>query len=121
MHHEFIPPGQSGTGHFYMQVLQRLSDAVCRKGCHKWQGQWFLHHNNASSYVSLVVQQFHAEKNIPVTSQPPYSLDLGPSDICRFPTLKTGLKGTYFATMADSKLNRMTELRKIAKKKKAFC
>jgi hypothetical protein len=30
VHHEFIPPGQSGTVLFYVQVLQRLHDAVRR-------------------------------------------------------------------------------------------
>jgi hypothetical protein len=30
--------------------------------------QWFLHHDNAPSHTSLV-QQFLAEKNIPVSTQ----------------------------------------------------
>jgi hypothetical protein len=38
-HHEFIPPGQTVTGHFYVQVLQRMRDAVRRKRRDKWQGQ----------------------------------------------------------------------------------
>ncbi|PNF24558.1 hypothetical protein B7P43_G05382 [Cryptotermes secundus] len=63
-----------------MQVLQRLHDAVRRKRCVKWQGQWFLHHDNAPSHTSRVVQQFVTKKNIPVITQPPYSLDLAPSD-----------------------------------------
>jgi hypothetical protein len=28
VNHEFVPPRQSDTGHFYLQVLQRLRDAV---------------------------------------------------------------------------------------------
>ncbi|XP_023726193.1 histone-lysine N-methyltransferase SETMAR-like [Cryptotermes secundus] len=28
VHHEFLPPGQTFTGNFYVQVLQRLRDAV---------------------------------------------------------------------------------------------
>ncbi|PNF35198.1 hypothetical protein B7P43_G07645 [Cryptotermes secundus] len=43
------------TGHFYDQVLQRLCDAVRRKWCDKWQGQWLLHHDNAPSHTLLVV------------------------------------------------------------------
>jgi histone-lysine N-methyltransferase SETMAR len=84
VHREFIAPGQSVTGHFYMQVLQRLHNAFWRK----WQGQWFLHHDNAPSNTS---EQFLAEKNIPVITQPPYSPDLAPSDFWLFPTLKIGL------------------------------
>jgi hypothetical protein len=71
VHHEFVPPGQSVTGHFYVQVLQRLCDAVRRKRRDKWHGQWFRYHHNAPSHTSLVVQQFLAEKNIPVITQPP--------------------------------------------------
>jgi hypothetical protein len=73
VHHEFVPPGQSVTGHFYLQVLQRLRDAFRRKRRDKWHGQWFLHHDtsNAPSHTSLVVQQVLAEKNIPVITQPP--------------------------------------------------
>jgi hypothetical protein len=35
--------------------------------------EWILHHDNAPSHTSLVVQQFLAEKSIPVITQPPYS------------------------------------------------
>jgi hypothetical protein len=55
----------------------------------------------APSHTSLVVQQFLAEKSIPVINHPPYSPDLAPNDFWLFPTLKTGLKGTRFATMED--------------------
>jgi hypothetical protein len=48
-------------------------------GIEKWQGQWFLHYDNAPSHTSLVVQQFLAEKNMPVSTQPPYFPDLAPS------------------------------------------
>ncbi|PNF26753.1 hypothetical protein B7P43_G01616 [Cryptotermes secundus] len=42
------------TGHFYVQVLQRLRDAVWRKQRDKCQGRWFLHNDNAPSHTSLV-------------------------------------------------------------------
>ena len=47
-------------------------------------------------HISLVVQRFLAEKSIPVITQPPYSLDLAPSDVRLFPILKMFLKGTRF-------------------------
>jgi hypothetical protein len=62
-HHEFVPPGQSVTSHFYLQVLQRLRDAVQKKRSDKWQGQWFLNHDNIPSRTSLVVQQFLSSPN----------------------------------------------------------
>jgi hypothetical protein len=76
MQNEFVPPEQNATGHFYPQDLQRLRDAIRRKRSDKWQGQRFLHLDNAASHTSPVVLQFLAEKNIPVITQPPYSPDL---------------------------------------------
>jgi hypothetical protein len=58
-------------GHFYGQVLESLRDAFRKKRRNKLQGEWFLHHNNAPSHTSLVVQQFLSEKSIPVITQPP--------------------------------------------------
>jgi hypothetical protein len=56
------------------------------------QGQWFVHHDNAPNYTSLVV-----------ITQSQYSPGLAPSDFWLFPTLKMGLKGARFATMEDIK------------------
>jgi hypothetical protein len=101
MHYEFVPPVQIVSGHFCMQVLQRLRD--------KWQGQWFLHHDNAPSHTRLV-QQFLAKKSISVSTQPPYSPVLAPSDFRLFPTQKVGLKRTRSSTMQDMKFNASAEL-----------
>jgi hypothetical protein len=65
------------------------------------------------------MQQFLTEKNIPVITQPPYSLDLAPSDFWLFPTLKMDLKWACFAMMEDIKSNVMAKLRKIPTE--AFC
>jgi len=80
-----------------------------------WQREWFLHHDNAPSHTSLVVQHFFAEKSIPVFIQPPYSLDLTSIDFWLFPTQKMGLKRTRFANMEDIKLYVTAELWKIPK------
>ena len=119
VHHEFVPPGQTVNGNFYVQVLQRLRDAVRRKRRDQWHGEWFLYHDKAPSHTSLVVQQFLAEKSIPVITQTSYPPDLTPSYFWLFPTLKMGLKETRFATMEDIKSNATAELRKIPKKSSA--
>jgi len=62
------------------------------------------------------VQQFLAERNIPVITHPPYSPDHALSDFWLFPTLKMGHKGTRFPTMEDIKSNAMAKLQKIPKK-----
>jgi hypothetical protein len=56
---------------------------------------------------------------IPVITQPPFSLDLAPSDLWLFPALKMGLKGAHFTAMEDIKLNVTAERWKIPKE--AFC
>jgi hypothetical protein len=61
------------------------------------------------------VQQFLAEKSIPVITQPPYTPDLAPSDFWLFPTLKMGHKCPRFATMEDIKWNATAEVQKIPK------
>jgi len=123
VYHEFVPPGQTANNHFYVQLLQRLRDAVRSKRSDKWHGEWFLHHDDAPSHTSLVVQQFLAEKSrpIPLIAQPPYSPDLTPSDFCLFPTLKMGLKWTHFATIGDIKSKATAELWKIQKEALSRC
>jgi histone-lysine N-methyltransferase SETMAR len=92
-----------------------------RKRYDKWQGQWFLHHDNALSHTSLVVQKFLTKKNISATTQPLYSPDLAQSDFWLFPTLKMGLKETYFAAREAIKSNATAELRKIPKETFHWC
>jgi hypothetical protein len=99
LHHEFVPPGQSLAGHFYVQVLQRLRDAVWRKRGGMWQGHWFLHHDNAPSHFCHHPTTVLSE---PISKW--FSL---------FPTLKKGLKGAYFTTMEGIKSNAKATLRNI--------
>ncbi|GBM34227.1 hypothetical protein AVEN_60569-1 [Araneus ventricosus] len=85
VHHEFVPAGQTVNVPFYMQVLKRLRETIRRKCPTKWQGGWSLHHDNAPSHTSIVVQTWFAEKNILLLHQPPYSLDLTLSYFWLFP------------------------------------
>jgi hypothetical protein len=59
------------------------------------------------------VQQFLAEKCIPVITQQPYSSGLTASGFWLFRALKMGLKGTSLATIGDIKSNATAELQKI--------
>ena len=80
VHKEFVPPGQTVSQTFYREVLERLrkrmarvrSDIACT---------WMLHHNNAP------INEFLAEKSIPVVPQPPYSPDISPCDFFFLPAL----------------------------------
>ncbi|GBM09085.1 hypothetical protein AVEN_62907-1 [Araneus ventricosus] len=114
VHHEFVQAGQTVNGSFHVQVLKRLRQAIRRKSPAKWQGGWSLHHDNAPSHTSIVVQTWLAEKNILLLHQPPYSPDLAPSDFSLFPKIKMGLKGNRFDTVKDIKTNATADLQKIS-------
>jgi hypothetical protein len=62
------------------------------------------------------VQQFFAEKIIPVITQPLYSPNLALSNFWLFPTMEMGLKGTRFTIMEDIKLNVTAKLQKMPNK-----
>ena len=104
VHKEFVPPGQTVSQTFYREVLERLrkrmarvrSDIACT---------WMLHHNNAP------INEFLAEKSIPVVPQPPYSLDLSPCDFFLFPWLKNHLKRRHFDTLDNIQKSIIDELK----------
>jgi hypothetical protein len=75
VHHEFVLPGQSATGHFCVRVLQRLSDAIRRKRLDKWQ-------TGTVVSASLYRTEPHIAccAAVPAITQPPQSPDLAPSD-----------------------------------------
>ena len=60
----------------------------------------------APSQTSLVMQQFLAEKSIPVITRPPYSPDLVPSDFWLFSTLQMGPKGDAFRNHGRHRMRR---------------
>jgi len=47
---------------FYVEILRRLHEPVRRKRPEKWRdGDWILHHANAPTHTSHLVQQFLAK------------------------------------------------------------
>jgi len=79
VHKEFVPPGQTGNGNFYCEVLRRPRENVRRKRPEMWMnGDWLLHHDNAPAHISLVVREFLTKTNMTTVSQLAYSPDLAP-------------------------------------------
>jgi len=104
IHHEYAPDGQTITKEFYVEVLRRVRESVCRKQPEKWRdGDWILHHDNAPAHISHLVQQFLAKHGTAQLQQPPCSPDLTPCDIFLFPRLKKVLKGHRFEATEDIK------------------
>jgi len=62
-----------------------------------------LHEDNAPAHYAFSVNQFLANKRIPVLEHPPYSPDLAPCDFHLFPKIKTVLKGTHFRSVEEVK------------------
>jgi hypothetical protein len=70
-----------------------------------------LHHDNAPSHAAISINEFLAEKSIPVVPQPPYSADLSPCDFFLFPRPKNHLKGRYFGTLYNIQKSGTDELK----------
>jgi hypothetical protein len=122
VHHEFLPQHQTMNQTVYITVLQRLRDAVRRKGPHKWSsGIWLLHQDNAPCHAALSVREFLAKHSIPVVPHPPYPPDLAPCDFFLFPRLKSTLKGKRFQDVTEIQLNTTRQLQAIPKQAYQTC
>ena len=62
--------------------------------------------DNAPAHNALSLKQFLANKNITVLEHPPYSPDLALCNFCRFPKIKSALKGTHFVSVENVKAKR---------------
>ena len=96
-----VPPGQTITGPYYVEVLQTLRDQVRRKRPEKARAGWLLHHANAPAHSSRVVTEFLQRINILTVAHPPYSPDLAPADFWLFPAMKAPLRGQRFESSDD--------------------
>ena len=76
---------------------------------------WQLHHDNAPTYSSQLIQTFLAKHNIPVVRQAPYSPDMASFDFWLFPHLKKQLKGTRFESRDNIMRNMTAKLYSIRK------
>jgi len=103
-------------------TVRRLCGSIRQKQLEKWQdGDWILHHENAPTHTSHLVQQFLAKHGTTRLQQPPYSPDLAPCDFFLFPRLKKVLKGHRFEALEDIKWNSMKTLLYILKEEFAKC
>jgi hypothetical protein len=86
VHYEFLPQGRTVNKEFYLEVLQRLREAVRKKRPDVWrENRWMLQHDNAPSHSLFLVRDFLAKHATTVLPQPPYSPELAPADFFLFP------------------------------------
>lgn len=116
IHFEFIPEGRTVNKELYLEVLNRLRNALRRKRPDLWASQdWMLLHDNAPAHRSLVVQQYLAKHSIIVLPHPPYSPDLAPCDFELFPRMKDALKGRRFTSTDEVKTAATEALKRVSK------
>jgi len=122
VHHKYAPDGQTINKESYLKVLRRLRESVPRKGPEKWgDGDWILHHDNAPTHTSHLVQQLLVKQGTAQLQQPPYSPDLAPCEFFLFLRLKKVLKGHRFEVTEDIKRNSTKTLLDIQKQEFAKC
>jgi len=98
-HKEFVPPGQTVNGAFYVKLLKCLRENVRRKRPDQWWNNTRLfHHDNAPAHAALLPRRFLTDNNMTVVPHPPYSPELAPSDFFLFRKLKMKLKRRRFQT-----------------------
>ncbi|UYV76839.1 hypothetical protein LAZ67_14002153 [Cordylochernes scorpioides] len=65
VHFEFVPEGQTINQHYYIDVVNRLREAVRQKRPEKWhQKNWLLHHDNAWPHTAVTVQLYLTKHGI---------------------------------------------------------
>jgi hypothetical protein len=101
---------------YYLEVMQRLCEAVRKKRPDAWrENQWMLQHDNTPSHSSFLVRDFLAKHATTVLPQPTYSPDLTPADCFLFPKLKSTLKGCRFQSTEAIKTNLLARMCSIPK------
>ena len=73
-------------------------------------GDWQLHHNNAPTHASHLLQSFLQNIKSPRWLSPLYSPDLAPCDFCLSLKLKPSLKGKRFQTVDEIQENMTRQL-----------
>jgi hypothetical protein len=72
---------------YYVEIMKRLHEAVCRKKPKLWPNSWIVHYN-APAHKVLSLKQFLAQKSIANMEHPPFHPYLAPSDFWLFTKIK---------------------------------
>ena len=112
VHKGFLPSEQIVNQTLYREVLERLRKRVARVRPDIAR-TWMLHHENATCYTEVSINEFLAEKCIPVVLQPSYLSTLSLCDFFLIPRLKNHLKGRQFGTLDNIQKSVTDELKGI--------
>ena len=101
-----MSPGQTVNQTFYREVLERLRKRVARV-------DQALHHDNASFHTTVSINEFLAEKRIPMVLQPPIHRFSVPVISFYSPGSKNHLKVRHFGTLDNIQKSVTDELKGI--------
>ena len=77
----WVPTGQTVNKKYYVEVLREFRRRFRRKRPALFKsGQWYFQQDNAPVHNSILVTDYLSKMGIKTVPQPPYSLDLAPSD-----------------------------------------
>ena len=113
VHYEFVPLGETVSKEFYLNILKRLREAVCRKRPEAWTNMWMLHRDNSPAHASFLICEFLTKHESTVVPLPPCSPDLAPADFFLFLKLKCQLKGRRFQRVEEMEENLIRDLHAI--------
>ena len=82
--------------HSSEETIQMIQKAAAMDNC-----DWQLHHHNAPTHASHLLQSVLAKHQITQVTQPRYSPDLTSCDFWLFPKLQSSLKGKRFQTISE--------------------
>ena len=81
VHHKYVPPGRTINKEYCLNVLHWLRDAIQQKWPQlRTTGDWQLHHDNAPTHASHLIQSVLVKHQIIQVTQAPYTPDFTPCD-----------------------------------------
>ncbi|XP_071092626.1 histone-lysine N-methyltransferase SETMAR-like [Haliotis cracherodii] len=93
---DYLPRGQTITGEYYSDLLDRLRTAILAKRRGKITKGVLLQHDNARVHTCRLAVAAVKRNGFKVLPHPPCSPDLAPSDYFLFPNLKKELRRRHF-------------------------
>ena len=94
---DYLEKGRTITSEYYGKEPRLLRQEIVKKRREKFPRGVLLLQDNAPAHTSRVAMAAATKCSFEVIPHPSYFPDLGPSDFCLFPNLKTNLCGTWQA------------------------
>ena len=115
VHLEFLPEGQPAKDKYYLSVMRRLREQICRKRADLWkENTWIVLHDNAPSHKPIIVNEFLAKNSMNIIEQPPYAPDMASAEFFLFLKLKLPLRKTPSQSIENIKEDSWRELKSIS-------